>query len=136
MSKRKTYNPNSLRKYLNPNPTKKSKTPPFAMMYADLQQSWQYQELNAMARCVFVAMITESGGSYDFTFPRRLYEGRYGFDRGSVNRAIKELEKAGFIRRQMQPQQETIYMFSTDWIRREKPKEKPKKHSFGKPKES
>lgn len=130
--RRKKYNPNSLRRYLNPNPGSEiigKKTPPFAMMYADLQKSWQYRALTHSARNVFVAMITESGGNFEFIFPRKVYT-EYGFEPKTFQRLASELDRAGFIHQTKYYKAATVYSFSTDWLRREPPAEKTKKHKF------
>ena len=58
--------------------------------------SERVQELQASARCVYLAMCMESGGKAYFTFPEKAMK-KYGFDPSTAKRAIKTLIANGFI---------------------------------------
>ena len=101
---------------LKPRITKRpDRATPYARIYADLFDSEQFQALTPTARLLFVDMLIRSGGRDDFTFPRRIYKGRYT---GSVfTRSKDQLIQAGFLKESKFYKSDTLYRISSDWMR-------------------
>lgn len=66
------------------------------------------------AQLIYVDMGIESSKNIDdFTFPYELYKGRYS--KTTFDKAIKELEKHGFIKVKRFKGKESHYALSADW---------------------
>lgn len=77
----------------------------------------KYCNLTCQARAVYTHMMQAAGANQEFTFPHSFYT-KLGLSKATVQRAVKELEEAGFIRVKENgklTRTPNVYQFVWDW---------------------
>lgn len=80
----------------------------------------QFCQLSIQGKAVYIYMVRAAGVNQEFTFPYSFYKNR-GLSKTTVQKAIKELEKAGFIRVKENgklTRTPNVYQFTWDWKNR------------------
>lgn len=83
-----------------------------------------YIRLSLLEKNVYLCMTVAAAGKMVFTFPRTCYEKEYGLSKTSVQKAVKGLVAAGFIRIQKanwQLRKPNVYCFIDDWKKKDMP---------------
>ena len=83
-----------------------------------------FKKLSQLEQNVYERMVMAAAGKPVFTFPRTCYEKEYGLSKTSVQKVVKGLVAAGFIRikeSNWQLRKPNVYSFINDWKKKSLP---------------